>query len=137
MCTLLRTHQTGCHNKWHPGTLEISTPLEIAVGTHFYAWHGTKFIAVFLPADGEVSWLLHPSLLFLLSGGSVQPENTKSCIPVWQVRSEKPENGQVSTLITAITTVHLPNPVSTDLTLKSDLVLTNPIGKERSWGWSV
>ena len=36
-----------CHNKWHPGTLEISTPQEIAVGTHFHARHGTKTTHIF------------------------------------------------------------------------------------------
>ena len=34
------------------------------------------------------------------------------------------------TLITATTSVHLPKPVSTDLTIKPDFVLTNPIGKD-------
>ena len=42
--------------------------------------HGTKTTPVFLPADGEASWLLLPSLVSLLSGGTVQPENTYSCI---------------------------------------------------------
>ena len=42
--------------------------------------HGTKTIVVFLPADGEASWLLLPSLVSLLSGGTVQAENTYSCI---------------------------------------------------------
>ena len=42
--------------------------------------HGTKNTAVFLPADGEASWLLLPSLVSLLSGGTVLPENTYSCI---------------------------------------------------------
>ena len=42
--------------------------------------HGTKTIAVFLPADGEASWLLLPSSVSLLSGGTVQPENTYSRI---------------------------------------------------------
>ena len=42
--------------------------------------YGTKTIPVFLPADGEVSWSLHPSSVSLLSGGTVQPENTYSCI---------------------------------------------------------
>ena len=39
------------------------------------------------------------------------------------------------TLITATTSIHLPKPVSTDLTIKPDSVLTNPIGKDgvRSW----
>ena len=42
--------------------------------------HGTKTILVFLCADGEASWLLLPSLASLLSGGTVQPENTYFCI---------------------------------------------------------
>ena len=42
--------------------------------------HGTKTTLVFLPTDGEASWLLLPSLVFLLSGGTVQPENTYSRI---------------------------------------------------------
>ena len=41
------------------------------------------------------------------------------------------------TLITATTSVHLPKPVSTDLIIKSDLVLTNPIGKDGLRGWSM
>ena len=31
--------------------------------------------------------------------------------------------------------IHLPKPVSTDLTIKSDLVLTNAIGKEGVQDW--
>ena len=42
--------------------------------------HGTKTTPVFLPADGEASWLLLPSSVSLLSGGIVQPENTYSSI---------------------------------------------------------
>ena len=42
--------------------------------------HSTKTTSVFLPADGEASWLLLPSLVSLLSGNTVQPENTYSCI---------------------------------------------------------
>ena len=42
--------------------------------------HGTKTTALFLPADGEASWSLLPSLLSLLSGGTVQPENSYPCI---------------------------------------------------------
>ena len=37
---------------------------------------GITTTSVFLPADGEASWLLLPSLVSLLSGGTVQPENT-------------------------------------------------------------
>ena len=40
----------------------------------------TKSTPVFLPADGEASWSLLPSLVSLLSGGTVQPENTFSSI---------------------------------------------------------
>ena len=42
--------------------------------------HGTKTTPVFLPADGEASWLLLPSSVSLLSGGIVQPENAYSYI---------------------------------------------------------
>ena len=31
-----------CHYKWHPGSSEMSTLPEIAVGIHFHAQHGTK-----------------------------------------------------------------------------------------------
>ena len=40
---------------------------------------GLKLL-VFLSADGEAAWLLLPSSVFLLSGGTVQPENTYSSI---------------------------------------------------------
>ena len=42
--------------------------------------HGTKTTPLFLLADGEASWSLRPSLFSLLSGGTVQPENTYSHI---------------------------------------------------------
>ena len=45
-----------------------------------------------------------------------------------------PADREASTLITATTSVHLPKPVSTDLTIKPDSVLTNPIGKDGSSG---
>ena len=97
--------------------------------------HGTKTTPEFLPADGEASWSLLPSSVSLLSGGTVQPENTYSCIlkvtgQVWE--SQK----QVSiTLIIATTSIHLPKPVSTYLTIKPDSVLTNPIGKDGVQSW--
>ena len=92
--------------------------------------HGTKTTPVFLSADGEASWSLLPSLVSLLSGGTVQPENIYSRIlkvtsQVWE--SQK----RISiTLITTTTSVHLPKPVSTDLTIKPDSVLTYPTGKD-------
>ena len=42
--------------------------------------HVTKTAPVFLLADGEASWLLLLSLVSLLSGSTVQPENTYSNI---------------------------------------------------------
>ena len=38
--------------------------------------HNTKITPVLLPVDGEASLLLLPGLVSLLSGGTVQPENT-------------------------------------------------------------
>ena len=35
----------------------------------------------------------------------------------------------------ATNSINLPKPASTDLTKKSDLVLTNPIKKDGVWGW--
>ena len=55
-------------------------PPERAIGTHFHARHGTKTTPVFLPADREAFWLLLSSSFSLLSGDTVQPENTYSCI---------------------------------------------------------
>ena len=42
--------------------------------------HGTKTTPVFLPAYEEAFWSLLPSLVSLLSGGTMQPENTYSHI---------------------------------------------------------
>ena len=69
-----------CNNKLYLETLKSSTPLEIAIGTYFHIRHGTKTTPVFLFADREVFWLLLPSSVSLLSGSTVQPEDTYSCI---------------------------------------------------------
>ena len=82
-----------CRNKWHPGTSEISTSPEIAVGMHFHArtWHKTT--PIFLPVDGKASGSLLPSSVSLLSGDIVQPENTYSSIlkvtgQVWECQKK-------------------------------------------------
>ena len=81
-------------NKWHPGTSEICTPLEMVVGTHFHVQHGTKALPVILLADGEeASWFLLPSLVSLVSGSTVQPENTYSCI--FKVTGQVLDTGQI------------------------------------------
>ena len=58
----------------------MPTPPEVAVETYFHARHGTKTIPVFLSADGEDSWSLLQSMVFLLTGGTVC--NQKTPIPV-------------------------------------------------------
>ena len=55
--------------------------------------HGTKTTLVFLLADGEVLWLLLPSLFSLLSGGTLEPENTYSCM-LMVTGQEKKDNHQ-------------------------------------------
>ena len=63
----------------------------------------------------------------------------KTPIPVssrWQTRCERVK-GWVSTLITTTTSVHPPKSVSTDLTIKTGLLLTNPIGKDGMKSWSM
>ena len=62
------------------GPLEIFIPPEIDVGTYLHVQHGTETTPVFLPADGEATWSLLPSLISLLLGSAVQPENTYFCI---------------------------------------------------------
>ena len=42
--------------------------------------HCTKTTPVFLTADAEASWSLLPSSVSLISGGTVEPENTYSHI---------------------------------------------------------
>ena len=59
-----------CHNKWYPGTSEISTSTEIAV----------ENTPVFLLTDGEASWLLLASSVSLLSGSTIHLKNTYSRI---------------------------------------------------------
>ena len=83
--------------------------------------------------DGEASWSLLPSLVFLRSDSIVQPENTYS----GNLMGKKAKKGEASILITATTNVHLPKPVSTDLTTKPDLVLTNPKGNDWVHSWSM
>ena len=50
---------------------------------------------------------------------------------------KKAKKGWASTLITTTTSTHLPKPISTNVTIKSDLVLTNSIGKDGMRGWSM
>ena len=61
--------------------------------------YGTKATLVFLSADGESSWSLLPSSVSLLSGGTVQPENTYFCIlkltvQIWESQKKKKDKHQ-------------------------------------------
>ena len=126
LCNFCDPHwELICHHKWHPWTSEIFTALGIAVGTHSHTLHDTKTTPAFFK---DWRWnLLVATSKFSLSGGTVQPENTYSCIlkvagQVWERK-----NRLTSTLITSNTSVHLPELVSNDLTIKSDSILTNLI----------
>ena len=54
--------------------------LKIAGRMQFYVWHDKKTSLVSLAADVVASWLLLLSLVSLLLAGTMQPENTYSCI---------------------------------------------------------
>ena len=68
-------------------------------------------------------------LLITVSGGTVQPENTYSCILKVIDQVCKSQKTIISKLITYTTSAHLPKSVSTDLT-KSDSILTSPKRKD-------
>ena len=64
---------------------------------------------------------------------TVQPENTYSHI--LKVTGEVRESQKRISINTATTSIHLPKPVSADLKIKPDSVLTNPIGKDGVQSW--
>ena len=119
-----------------PRDVKISTSLEIAIGIHFHEQHGTKTTLVFLIADGEASWSLPPSSVSLLSGGTVHPENTYSCIlkvtvQVWE--SQK----RISINTNHSYDQHSTCCVSLNYLTKPDSVLNKTIWKDRVWGYSM
>ena len=70
--------------------------------------HVTKTTTVFLPTDRKASWSLLSSLWSLYQKAAHC--NQKAPIPVFsrgQVRSEKAEKGEASTLMSANISVHL------------------------------
>ena len=113
-----------CHNKWHPGTSGIFTTSKIAVRTHYLLMEkplGRYFHVQSLYYQGAQCKRKH---LFLYPQGD-------------RLGLRKPKKGLASTLITTTTSVHLPKSASTDLTIKSDSILTNPTGKDDVRGWSM
>ena len=85
-----------CLNKWHSGTSEISTPTEIAAGSHFNAWQGTKTkrLGCYFQAF---------KFGLLLSGSIVHSEKTYTCIlsmtgQVWESQKKKDKYQHLSQL---------------------------------------
>ena len=77
--------------------------------------HGNKTTPIFLPADGEASWSLRPSSFSLISGITVQPENTYTQGDRSNLKNQKKKKKR---MISINTSIHLPKPVSIDLTIK-------------------
>ena len=94
--------------------------------------HDTKTTPVFLPTDEEAFLSLCPSSAFLLSGGTMQAENTYSRI--LKVTSKRRIGINTNYRYHQY---RFPKPISTDLTVKSDSVLANPVGKDGVRGWSM
>ena len=126
-----------CRNKWHPGTSEIHTTgcscrdalpcanMTLKLPLYFYLLMEKPLGRYF-----QVRSPYYQAAQY----------NQKTPIPVssrWQIRSGKSKKRISITLITATTSVDLPKPVSTDLTIKPDSVLTNPIGKDGVRSWSM
>ena len=63
----------------------------------------------------------------------MQAENTYSCI--LKVTGQVWESHKSISINTNTTSVHLPKPVTTDLAIWIDSVLTNPIGKDGVQSW--
>ena len=78
----------------------------------------------FVPADGEASFLLISSSVSLLSRDTMQPEN----ICIMYAPGDRSGLRKPKKLIT--TTISLRKSVSTDITIKSESVLTNPVGRD-------
>ena len=99
--------------------------------------YGTKTTPVFSPADGEASSSLLPSSVSLLSGGTVQPENTYSHILKEAGQARESQKRISININPSYHQRSSPKPVSTDLTIKAGSVLTNPIGKDGMRSWSM
>ena len=86
-----------CRNKWYSRTSEIPTPPQIALGT-FMCDMTLKLPWYYYLLTEKSHWLLLPTLYSLLSGDTVQPENTYSCTfkvtgQVWEhLKNDKHQN---------------------------------------------
>ena len=119
-----------------PRTSTISSSQEVAVGTHFHMQHGTKTTLLFLPADGEASLFLLLGLVSLLSGSTLQLENTYSCI--LKMTSQVRENQQNTTITFSYWYHQQSSPyISFIWSNDSGSVFTNPLGKDGVKDWSM
>lgn len=107
-----------CCNKWHQRCQKY---LHHSKELQRQTWHSTKTV----PGIGEASWTILTSSIFLLSGGTVQLENTYSCIL------------KVTCQIWEYTNHRYPKLVSTNQSNESDSALTNSKEKEHVRDWSV
>ena len=99
-CNVCNPHcKLICRKKWHLATSETSTSPETTVEKHFHSRHGTNTIPIFSSSDGEASWSLFPSSVSLLSGRTVQLENTYSCI--FKVTSQLWESQKIISIDTS------------------------------------
>ena len=125
-----------CRNKRHPGTSNICTTGNCCRDTLPCANMALKLLQYF--------YLLMEKPLsryFQVRSPYYQAAQCSQKTPIqvssrWQVRSEEAKKDKLP-LITATTSVHLPKPVSTDLTIKPDSVITNPVGKDGVRSWSM
>ena len=78
----------------------------------------------------ELCWLLPPGSISLLSGSTLQPENTYCCILRWPLNSEIAKKGWASILIIATTSPHLLKPVLPDPT-KNQISFSQPNRKRQ------
>ena len=101
-----------------PRDLGNTTSLEIDVGTHCRMRHDTKSTAVFLTSDGEASWSLLPSSVYLLLSGGSTTRKHLFPYPQGDRSGLESQKRQVSTLTTTTTSIHLPKLVSTDLKIQ-------------------
>ena len=69
-----------CCSKWHSGTSQVSTPPELAIGTHFHVQHITKTTQYLYMKMEKPLGKYFPSSVFLLLGGTMQIVNTYPCV---------------------------------------------------------
>ena len=65
---------------WDLNNINLDKNFDEDAGHTSMREHGTKTTLLLSTSDGKTSWSPLPSLVFLLLGSTMQPENTYSCI---------------------------------------------------------